>query len=194
MRVDFNVHRKADLQRVCRELLWIERNPDRNALNDLDPIPRGVLRRQQRKRRSRARAESRYFPVVLDLAAIKVRRQRDGLTDAHRRQLRLFEIRVDPHLVERNDRHQRRPRTDPLSELHGTLGDESGYRCRQHRSRISQVRIAHVGRCVTYVRMIFGRCPIDACTIGRELLLRSDQRRFGAVESLRAARGASDRR
>src|SRR5436190_21687106 len=38
MRVDLDVHRKADLQRVRRELLRIERNPDGNALNDLDPV------------------------------------------------------------------------------------------------------------------------------------------------------------
>src|ERR1700728_354049 len=48
--VDVDVHGQADAQRMRRELLWIERDSHGQALHDLDPVPRGVLRRNERKR------------------------------------------------------------------------------------------------------------------------------------------------
>ena len=47
--------------------------------------------------------------------------QRHRLPDAHRCELRLLEVGVDPDLVERHDRHQRRARTYALAKLHGAV-------------------------------------------------------------------------
>ena len=45
------------------------------------------------------------------------------LPDAHASQLYFLEVRVDPQVVERNDRHHRRARLDALTDLDRALGD-----------------------------------------------------------------------
>src|SRR5438105_3578698 len=58
VRIDVDLHRQADLQRVLGELLAIERDPHRHALHHLYPVAARVLRRQERERASRAGAEA----------------------------------------------------------------------------------------------------------------------------------------
>ena len=81
--------------------------------------------------------------VVVDLAAVEVGGQRHRLPDAHVGELRFLEVGIDPDLVERHDRHQRRARGDALPELHGALGDEARDRRRQLGARVGQVGLAH---------------------------------------------------
>ncbi len=116
------------------------------------------------------------------LAAVQVRLQRDRLTDAHRGELRLLEVRIDPYLVERNDRHQRRTGRHALAELHRALRDVAGHGRRQLRARDVEIRVVHLRRRREHVGMVRDRRAIDARLIGRELLLRRDQRRLGARE------------
>src|SRR4029453_699154 len=56
--VDVHVHREADAQRVPGELLRIERNAGWQALDDLDPVARRVLRWDQRERCACAAGET----------------------------------------------------------------------------------------------------------------------------------------
>src|SRR5690348_12951198 len=50
VRVDIDLHREADLQRMLGELLAIERDAHRHALHHLDPVAARVLRWQERER------------------------------------------------------------------------------------------------------------------------------------------------
>ncbi len=72
--VDVGLHRQADLQRMLRELLRIERNTHGHSLHDLDPVAGGILGRQQREGRAGARTESDHVPVEHDVAAVEIGR------------------------------------------------------------------------------------------------------------------------
>src|SRR5271156_741552 len=58
MQIDAHRGGQTDAQRVRLELLRIEENAHGNALHDLDPVARGVLRRQQRERVAAARRDA----------------------------------------------------------------------------------------------------------------------------------------
>ena len=102
-----------------RELLRVECDAHRDALDHLDPVARRVLRGKERERGAGADADARDRAVVFDVASVGVRNQLRRLADAHAAQLDFLEVGVDPELIERNDRHQRRASGDPLSNLHG---------------------------------------------------------------------------
>ena len=123
--VDLGLHRQADPQRMGGELLRIERDAHRHALHHLDPVAGGVLRRQQRERGAGAGAEALDRAVVVDLLAVDVGLELDRLADAQLAQLAFLEVGVDPDLVERDHRHQRRAGLHALAELHAALARRS---------------------------------------------------------------------
>jgi hypothetical protein len=104
------------------------------------------------------------------------------LTHAHGRELRLLEVGVDPYLIERNDRHQRRTGGHTLAELNDTLGDVARNRRRQTCACNVEIGIVHLRCGREHVGMARHRRAIDACLVGREFLLRCNQRRVGAGE------------
>ena len=147
----------------------------RHALHDLDPVAGGVLRRQERERRAGAGAEARHLAVIDDVRAVEVGGQRHRLPDAHVRELRLLEIGIHPHLIERHDRHQRRPGADALPELHVAAGDEARHRRRQLGAREREVGVAHRGGRIAHLGMILERRVVDARAVGGQLLLRRER-------------------
>ena len=165
LRIHLGFHRQADLQRMRGEFLRVERNAYWNALDHLDPVAGGILRRQQREGRAGTGAKTGNLAVVCDLAAVDIGNELDRLTDAHRRELRLLEVGVDPHLVERDDRHQRRTGAHALSELHRALGDKPTDRGGQHCSGFQQEGLAHFRRRILHVGVILDRRAIDARAI-----------------------------
>src|SRR6202044_1486354 len=92
--------------------------------------------------------------------AVEVGCQRDRLSHAHGAELRLLEIGVDPNLIERHYRHQRRASADALAELHVAPGDEAGYGRRYDRARISEIC-----RMQTGCRIADSRVALDGRTV-----------------------------
>ena len=92
---------------ICIELLFrspIKINPYRHALHDFNVVPGGVFRRQQTEDRARAPTHTRYpsFPR----ATVCIEFDLNGLSRSHMGQLRFFEVRGDPNIVERNNLYQ----------------------------------------------------------------------------------------
>src|SRR3954467_154379 len=79
VRVDVDLHRQADLQRMRFELLRVEGNAHRHALHDLDPVAARVLRRQQREGAAGAGTEAGDTAAELDRAAVGIGFQRHRL-------------------------------------------------------------------------------------------------------------------
>src|SRR5204863_6595240 len=119
---------------------------------DLDPVAGRVLRREQREGRAGAGAEAGHLAVIDHLATVQVGGELYQLPHAHRGKLRFLEIRVDPDLIEGNDRHQGRTRGDSLPELDRALGDEARHRRGQSGARIGEIGVADASGGITYVR------------------------------------------
>src|SRR5271165_342319 len=92
--VDVGVHGEPDLQRVGGELLRVEGDAHRQPLDDLDPVPGGVLRRNDRQRGAGAAREADDPPVVDDVVAVEVARQLGGLAGADLGELNFLEVGV----------------------------------------------------------------------------------------------------
>src|SRR5258706_14060962 len=110
------------------ELTAFERDANRHALHDLDPVAAGVLRGEERESATGAGTETGDLPVVLELVAVEIRGELHGLADTHLLELPFLEVRIDPHIVQRDDGHERRAGSDALPDLHGALGDIAGDR------------------------------------------------------------------
>src|SRR6267142_5410096 len=147
----------------------VERDAHRHALDDLDPVSRGVLRGKEREGAAGAGAESGELAVIGDRAAIRVGDELHRLARAQIRQLAFLEIRVHPDLVERYDRHQRRAGADALAYLHRAPGNEPGYRCRKRGARIRQIGLADLGRSLLHVRMSLDRRVVGERALRVEL-------------------------
>ena len=182
--VHVDLHRKPYLQRMRGELLRIERNAHRHPLHDLDPVAGRVLSGKQGESRSGSGAKADHLAVVLHASTIDIGFERDRLATAHVGELRLLEIGIDPHLVERHDGHQRGSGAHSLPKLDGALGYKSRYRRRQRGARIGQISVAHVGGGVQHVRMVVDPCPVDPDTARFELLPRGEQRSLSAGDCI----------
>jgi hypothetical protein len=119
---------------MARQLLRVECDAHRHALHDLDPVAGRVLRRHGGKRAAGTGFLAGHAAVKHDVGAVHVRRHGHRLADAHVLQLRLFQVGRDPHLVERNDRHQRRALRHALADLHIAPGDDAAHRRGQRRA------------------------------------------------------------
>src|SRR3546814_14966368 len=96
------------------QLLWIELDPYRHSLHDLDPVAAGVLRRQQRERAARAHAAARARSVVRHVAAVQVAMHLDRLADSPLLPLGFLELCLPPHLFSRTPHHPLRSRLTAL--------------------------------------------------------------------------------
>ncbi len=101
----------------------VERDAHRHALHHLDPVAGGVLRRQQRKGRAGASAQAVDRPWYSPCLPYTSACSSTGWPMRRLVQLAFLEVGVDPHLVERNHRHQRRAGVHALAQLHAALGD-----------------------------------------------------------------------
>ena len=104
--IDVGNNRCADEQRFLVGIVTLKLDSDRQPLDDLDEVARGILRRQQCERRSGPDREPSDPTVEYLFVAIHVDIEVGSLTDPQVAQLRLLEISIDPDLVERADRHQ----------------------------------------------------------------------------------------
>ncbi len=159
------------------QLPGVEFDAHRHALHHLDPVAGGVLRRQQRERGTGARADTGHAAVVLDLAAIEVGTQLHALADAHLAQLHLLEIGLDPDLVERNHRHQRRAGGDALAHLHGAPGHLPGHRRGDLGALHGEKGLAHRGRGAFDVGVLLDGGAVGQGAVAGGLLLSRGQRR-----------------
>ena len=176
--IDLDVHRQADAQRMRRQLLRIERDPHRHALHHLDPVAGGVLRRQQREGGAGADAQPGHLAVVLDLLAVGIGDQRRRLADAQLPELDFLEVGVDPQLVERHQRHQRRAGLHPLAELHAAPGHVAVDRRRQVDAPQPQIGLAHPRRGALHVRMLLDAGAFGQRAVRRQLVARRRHRRL----------------
>src|SRR3989442_12408972 len=125
---DRDVRGHARAQRVAvRGLARIEDDLDGHALDNLHPVPRRVLGRQQREARARPRAD-RIDPAQIRVIVSAL----DDDLGAHARpyapELSLLEVREHPDVVQGDDGEQRLARLHHLPDLDGLLGDEPGHR------------------------------------------------------------------
>ena len=104
-----------------RELLRVERDANGQALDDLDPVARRVLRRDDGERRSRAAAQAHDRAVEHDGRAVEIRCERHGFADAHARELALLEVRIHIGLRHRHHAHDGRARRHMLADLRRVL-------------------------------------------------------------------------
>src|SRR5262252_4545298 len=105
-------------------LIGIQHDLDRHALHHLDEVPSRVFRRQQREPGAGGAGDAVDFAGEF-LAADRVDLHGRPLARTHVLQLRLLEVRDDPHLVQRHDRHQRLARLDDLSWLDALSAHEA---------------------------------------------------------------------
>ncbi len=169
---------QAHAQRVTVQFLIIQRNTHGYTLHDLDPVARGVLRRQQRKRRAGTRAQPDHLAVEFRVAAIQVRADLRALANADVAQLAFLEVRVDPQIVQRHHGHQLLSWLHAVAELYAALDDVTGDR------RDDGVALrGHPCGAKVRPRLLYGGVvghvgALDACVCGRRLCLRHLQRRL----------------
>src|SRR5690349_15916865 len=91
-RIDGRFHRQPDLQRLLREFGRIQLDAHRHALDHLDPVARGVLRRNRGERRARTARQTHDPAVIRHRPAVQVRLHFHRLADAHALELALLEV------------------------------------------------------------------------------------------------------
>src|SRR5882724_3018854 len=96
------VHARPKL--VVSVLSWLENNLYRNPLDDLDVVARSIFRWQQAEQRSRR--ASNAIHMTSESPAVRIHVNLCFLPSLHVPELRLFEVRSNPDLVERNHGQQ----------------------------------------------------------------------------------------
>jgi hypothetical protein len=126
--------------------------------------------------------------VVLDAIAVQVGLQLHGLADAHVAQLHLLEVGLDPHLVKRDHRHQRRAGRDALADLHRAPRHLARHGGRQLVALHREERLAHGRGGTLDVGVLLDAGAFGERAIARRLLLSGGQRRARAGQG--ALRGS----
>ena len=193
--VQIHAHRgrESDAQRMRLELLRIEQNAHRHALHDLDPVAGGVLRRQQRKGAAAAGGDADQVAVIRDAAAVQIGAHGHRLAGAHALELHFLEVGIDPHIVERHHRQQRRARRDPLADLHGALGDDAAHRRGELGAMQGERGVAHGRGRGQHLRMVRDGRAVDLRD-GLTQVARAPRRRWRASWSPRRAHARAPRR
>ncbi len=153
--------RQPDAKRMRFEFIGIQENAHRQALHDLDPVPRGVLRGQQREGVAAARGDADQMAVVDHMVPVQVGVHGHRLAGAHALELPLFEVGIDPHIVERHHGEERRARRHALADLHGAFGDHAADRRGEVGAVQGQGGVANGGRRRQDLRMIRDGGAVD---------------------------------
>src|SRR5690349_5066546 len=98
---DLGLDRHSRTQAVQSGLILIESDAHREALHHLHVIPAGVFRRQQAGDGSGGSGEA--FDVAAEILTVGIDANGDLLAGMNPAQLRFFEIRRDPHIVDLGD-------------------------------------------------------------------------------------------
>src|SRR6185503_21306718 len=112
---------------MLRVLTGIETDANRNALHDLDVVAGRIVGRQQAESRAGRRGQTLNLSIER-LATVRVSTNRDALAGTDVFDLRLLEVRRDPDTLERNQRHQRLPGLNLLTDFHGLLANRAFHR------------------------------------------------------------------
>src|SRR6266699_3641838 len=104
-------------------LALIQPQSDRYTLNYLHVIAGRVFGRQQTEYRTRASGDA--LDMARISAPIRVDIDLNRVTGSHVPELRLFEIRGYPDVIQWHDGHQLLSRRDVLPGLRGSLGDNA---------------------------------------------------------------------
>src|SRR3546814_12836891 len=80
--IDLHIYGKTDAQRIFVQFTRIERDADGHALNDLDPVAAGILRRQQGKGIAAARRQSDDMAMKDNVTALCIGSDGCGLSNA----------------------------------------------------------------------------------------------------------------
>ncbi len=106
------------------ELTGVEPDLHRQPLDDLDPVARGILRRQERKARARPGGERIHLAIEGPVGErVDAHFRRHARPDAL--ELGLLVVRDDPDVVERHDGEKRLPHLRHLAKLDRSLGNHA---------------------------------------------------------------------
>ena len=114
--------READEQRDLVRVVVDQLDADRQPLDDLHEVARGILRRQQGEGLPGPHGEAGDAALELMPAAVHVDLTAHPMADAQVRQLGLLEVGVDPDLGERADGHQALPGGDIVAGVDVAAG------------------------------------------------------------------------
>ena len=114
--------READEQGGLVGVVVGQLDADRQPLDDLHVVARGVLRRQQRQGLAGPHGEAGDAALELRPAAVHVHLAPHPLADPQVRELGLLEVGVDPDLGERADGHQALPGGDVVAGVDAAAG------------------------------------------------------------------------
>src|ERR1700722_19850610 len=120
---DLGFHRHAGAEFVVFVGSRLKHNLYRDALHDFHVIAGGVFGRQQAEAGAAGAGDAINFAFIF--AAGGVYLDVDLLTDFHLAMLRLFKVRGNPYVNERNDHHYLLSGSDILSDLGGAIADHA---------------------------------------------------------------------
>src|SRR5262245_1523950 len=125
----FRVHGRDDRhpgpQQSFGILRGVEHDLHGDALDDFDEVAGGILRRQQAEARAGRAGDAVHFALEL-ASAERVDFDFGALAWTHVPQLRLFEVRGHPHVIDLHEREERLARLDDLSRIDAFLRDDAG--------------------------------------------------------------------
>ena len=110
--------------------------------------------------------------MKLAIAAVQIALDFNGLTQTQIAQLVFFEVGIDPQIVQRDDRHQRLPGRDALTQLHVALRHIAAHRRDDGVAMRHDEGIAITRHRISHPRVVTHRATIDQHMRGRSLLLR----------------------
>src|SRR5258705_2335864 len=140
---DVRDHRHAGTERPILAKALGHANADRHTLHDLREVAGRVVRREQRELGAGRRADALHLALRRH-AAVRVDLDLDVLADAQVVQLRLLEVRRDPHAGVGHDGEERLPRLHQLAHLDLLPRHDAGHRGRH--SRVGELKRCIVAR------------------------------------------------
>ncbi|VVT31428.1 hypothetical protein SPHINGO391_520166 [Sphingomonas aurantiaca] len=161
--VDGDLYRKTGPQNLACLGTCLDADPDGHALHDLGEVARRILRRQHREL-SPSSGRKAGNPTTQLGCIQRVHLDRDRLSDAHQRDLRLLEIGTDVELIGWNDRHQPGRRLDELAGACRLVRDDAI----DAAADLDRTKVRR-GACeLRACGITLRECLTDPCVLGRE--------------------------
>src|SRR5205807_6387787 len=113
-------------QQMVRILTLVEPNSHGESLHHFHVVPGRIFRRKEAEERASGARKAVNFGLVVAPEGINA--DCDRLTRSHSSELRLFEVRRDPDIVQGNDYEQALPRLHVMTKLHSLSPDHAADR------------------------------------------------------------------